>query len=185
MKKTLIILLTLVSLPVLSHAQQWSVGTNLLGYANMGTLNLEASASVARHLSVTASTDVNPWTFHPGDPDRQKQNRNQSYAAGVRWWPWYVYSGWWASAKLRYQEYNRGGWRGRATEEGDAFGASLGAGYTLMLRDNVNLELGAGFWGGRKVYTAYACPTCGRVTGEGGKWFLMPNDIMLSLVFVF
>lgn len=185
MKKILTAILLIIACPLLSSAQQWSVGTNLLGYANMGTLNLEASASVARHITVVTTAEVNPWTFHPGDQDRQKQNRSQSYAAGIRWWPWYVYSGWWMSAKLRYQEYNRGGWTSRATEEGDAFGASLGAGYTLMLRDNLNIEMGAGLWGGRKVYTAYACPSCGRITDHGSRWFIMPNDIMLSLVFIF
>lgn len=185
MKKTLLILLILAAFPLLSSAQQWSVGTNALGYANMGTLNLEASASVARHITVVTSAEVNPWTFHPGDPDRQKQNRSQSYAAGIRWWPWYVYSGWWASAKLRYSEYNRGGFLSRETEEGDAYGLGIGAGYTLMLRDNLNLEVGAGFWGGRKIYTTYECPHCGRITGGGKKWFMLPNDMLLSLVFVF
>ena len=184
MKKIYLILLLLVAVLQAASAQQWSVGTNLLEYANMGTLNIEASAAVARHLTGNASAQFNPWTFNKGAED-QKQNRSQSYAAGIRWWPWYVYSGWWASAKLRYSEYNRGGFLSRETEEGDAYGLSIGAGYTLMLRDNLNLEVGAGFWGGRKIYTTYECPHCGRITGNGKKWFMLPNDMLLSLVFVF
>ena len=183
--KRILITLALSAMPLLCTAQQWSVGTNALGYANAGTLNMEASASVARHVTVNADVSVNPWTFHKGDPEKQKQNRSQTYSAGVRWWPWYVYSGWWMSGKLRYQEYNRGGWRSRRAEEGDAWGASLGAGYTLMLRDNLNIEVGAGFWGGYKVYTTYRCPNCGKIEGQGQKWFAAPSDLMLSLIYVF
>ena len=185
MKKILLIVSLTLSASVLAGAQQWSVGTNLLGLANMGTLNMEASASVARHFTVNASMQANPWTFHAGDTDRQRQNRSQSYEAGIRWWPWYVYSGWWAGASARWQEYNRGGWRSRETEEGDAFGLDLRAGYTLMLRDNLNIEFGAGLWGGRKVYTVYECPHCGRITEDGKRWFVLPSDVMLSLVFIF
>lgn len=185
MKKFFLLLISLAATPLLSSAQQWSVGTNALGYANMGTLNMEASASVARHLSVNATVEVNPWTFNAGDPQRQKQNRSQSYAVGMRWWPWYVYSGWWAAGKLRYSEYNRGGFLSRSTEEGDAYGAGISAGYSLMLTDNLNLEAGAGFWGGYRTYTVYPCPTCGKVSGGGSKWFLAPSEALLSLVFIF
>lgn len=184
MKKIYLILLLLVAVLQAASAQQWSVGTNLLEYANMGTLNIEASAAVARHLTVNASAQFNPWTFNKGAED-QKQNRSQSYAAGIRWWPWYVYSGWWVSLKGRYEEYNRGGWKNPSTEEGDAWGGSLGVGYTLMIKDYLNLEFGAGVWGGRKTYTRYACPACGRITDHGKAWFIMPSELMASIVFVF
>lgn len=184
MKKIYLILLFLLVIRTAATAQQWSVGTNLLGYANMGTLNIEASAAVARHFTVNASAQVNPWTFGKGTED-QRQNRSQSYAAGVRWWPWYVYSGWWVSLKGRYEEYNRGGWRSPATEEGDAWGGSLGIGYTLMIKNYLNIEFGAGLWGGMKTYTQYACPACGKVTDQGKKWFIIPSDMMASIVFIF
>ena len=184
MKKILSFLIILLATGVAASAQQWSVGTNLLGYANMGTLNLEASAAVARHLTVVGSAQFNPWTFNKG-LENQKQNRSQSYGLGVRWWPWYVYSGWWMSFKGKYEEYNRGGWKSPVTEEGDAWGASLGLGYTLMLKDYLNLEFGAGLWGGRKSFTRYACPSCGRITEQGNGWFIMPSDVMVSIVFIF
>ena len=173
-------------LPQTIRAQQkWAVGTNVIDYVNMGTLNVEASLAVGKHITVNADAKVNPWTFHEGDRDNQRQNRSQTYSAGIRYWPWYAYSGWWISGKARYQEYNRGGFVSRDTEEGDAFGASLGFGYTMMLGHNVNLDFGVGVWGGRTVYTSYACPTCGRVTGQGAKWFVMPADIMAAFVFIF
>lgn len=186
MKRTVTAIIFLLAvLPLPGLAQQWSVGTNIAGIAELGTLNVEASASVSRRLTVTASAGVNPWTFNAGDPDAQKEARSQSYSAGVRWWPWHVYSGWWLDSRARYMEYNMGGFRGRETEEGDAVGASLGFGYTLMLLDNLNVEFGARLWGGRKVYTTYACPVCGRVTDSGAKWFAAPEDLVLSLVYIF
>lgn len=184
MKKIYLTAIILLLCSVRLSAQQWSVGTNLLGYANMGTLNVEASVAVARHITLVADAQLNPWTFARLS-ESQKQNRSQSYAAGIRWWPWYVYSGWWVSAKARYEEYNRGGWKGPLTQEGDAFGASLGLGYTLMIAETFNLEIGAGLWGGRKIYTTYACPACGSVVEKGRGWFISPADMMLSLVFIF
>ena len=41
-------------------AQQWSVGTNAVDWLNFGTLNVEASAAVAQHISVNASARYNP-----------------------------------------------------------------------------------------------------------------------------
>ena len=103
----------------------------------------------------------------------------------MRWWPWNVYSGWWLGAKGQFREYNWGGFGSRETEEGYAYGAGLSFGYTWMLHEHINLELGAGAWGGYKTYTVYSCPLCGRKVDEGSRWFVMPNEAILSLVFVF
>ena len=54
-----------------------------------------------------------------------------------------------------------------------------------MLHRNLNLEFGAAFWTGRADYTTYACPKCGRITGSGTKWFILPSSVMASLVWVF
>ena len=166
-------------------AQQWSVGTNAVDWLNFGTLNVEASAAVAQHISVNASARYNPWTFNANDQATQLQNREQTYRLGMRWWPWHIYSGWWIGTAAQYQEYNRGGILSRETEEGDAFGLSLSAGYTLMIHRFVNLEFGAGLWGGQKAYTTFACPSCGRIMDSGRKWFMMPNDLLVSVVFIF
>ena len=185
MKRLYLILISLfiaASLP--GSAQQWSVGVNALDAADMGTAGAEASVSVSRHVTVNASARLNPWTFSEGE-DGQRQRRHQTYAAGMRWWPWNVYSGWWMGAKAQWQEYNRGGFRSPETEEGDAWGAGLSAGYTWMLHEHVNLEAGLGAWGGYRTYTVYACPQCGRRVDEGSKWFMLPNEAILSLVFVF
>ena len=90
-----------------ANAQNVSVSTNAMDYANFGTLNLEASAAVARHWSVNAGVRYNPWTF--GEGSEAVQNRTRTVSAGFRWWPWNVYSGWWLGGRAQWEEYNRGG----------------------------------------------------------------------------
>lgn len=181
-RKTLITFIFL-SLPLLAGAQQFSLSTNTVDYANFGTVNAEASAAVARHFSVNAGVRYNPWSF--GKDDGRMQNKAITASAGFRWWPWNIYSGWWTGARAQWEQYNRGGIRSPETEEGDAYGAALSAGYSLMLHRNFNLDFGIGIWGGYKTYTVYRCPTCGKVMDEGGKLFVMPSDLLVSLMFTF
>lgn len=166
-------------------AQTFSISTDLLGYARLGTMNLDASYAVSRKWSVVAGVRYNPFTFHEGDPQRQFQSRQQSYSAGVRLWPWHTWSGWWFAGKFRYQEYNRGGIISRKTEEGDRFGAGLYAGYTHMLSSHFNLEFGLGLWTGLAIYRQYSCPVCGTTLSAGTKFFLLPDDVVISLAYVF
>lgn len=166
-------------------AQRASVSTNLLDYACLGTFNVEASYTLSRHWSITAGAKYNPFTFHEGDKDRQFQYRQQSYALGVRLWPWHSLSGWWFSTKARYQEYNSGGILSRQTEEGDRLGMGLYSGYTYMLSRHVNLEFGLGLWSGCAWYKRYSCPYCGLTVSQGRKWFILPDDVMVSLAYVF
>ena len=115
-----------------ARAEGFSVSTNILGYAWLGTMNAEASYAFARRWTVTGYVAFNPWTFNASDADRQFQSRQQTYAAGARFWPWHVYSGWWISGKAIYQEYNMGGIISRRTEEGDSAGAGFSASYCLV-----------------------------------------------------
>ena len=71
------------------------------------------------------------------------------------------------------------------TREGDRFGGGLYAGYAHMLAPHLNLEFGIGLWTGADVYKVYSCPGCGLTTDSGIKSFVLPDDIMLALVYVF
>lgn len=173
--------LFLVSLS--AEAQKVSVSTNAVDIANFGTLNAEVSVAVARHWSLNAGVRYNPWTF--GEGVDAKQNRTRTVSAGARWWPWNVYSGWWAGARAQWEEYNRGGLRSARTEEGDAYGLALSGGYSLMVHPNINIDFGLGLWGGYKKYTVYRCPTCGKIEEQGSKVFVMPSDVIVSLMFTF
>lgn len=185
MKHKIIITLLLIALPIFCSAQDWSVSTNAMDYVSLGTLNAEVSMATSRHISINASARINPWTFHKGDPSKQMQNRQQTYAVGIRYWPWHIYSGWWMSGMAQYQEYNRGGIISATTEEGDAYGLSIGAGYSLMLHEHWNLDFGLSLWGGQKTFVTYACPSCGKITEKGAKWFFLPNDLRVSIAYIF
>lgn len=177
----IILLFSLVSFS--AGAQRVSVSTNVVDYANFGTINAEVSVAAARHWSINAGVRYNPWTF--GEGAESVQNRTRTVSAGFRWWPWNVYSGWWVGGRAQWEEYNRGGIRTPETEEGDAWGAALSGGYSLMLHQNVNLDFGLGLWGGWKRYTVYRCPTCGKISEQGAKAFVMPSDAIVSLMFTF
>ena len=179
----------LVSVALLSGqlcmAQKFSVSTDVLGYADLCTFNVEGSYALSRHWSLVAGARYNPFTFRKGDPEKQFQNRQQSYSAGVRYWPWHVWSGWWFATKLRYQEYNTGGILSRTTKEGDRLGGGIYGGYTHMLTPHLNIEFGVGLWGGYESETRYSCPLCGRLLTFEKGLFIRPDDISISLVYVF
>lgn len=167
-----------------ANAQKWSVSTNALELANLGTLNMEASYAVSQHWSLNAGARYNPFTFASGR-DNQFQNRKRAVALGGRWWPWHVWSGWWMSAKLQGLEYNVGGILSDKTEEGDSVGAGFSAGYTYMINQHFNFEIGLGAWAGMKWYTVYSCPNCGTIVERGKRMFALPDDLILSLCYVF
>lgn len=183
LRMSLTVILLLVSAVV--QARKFSISTDILGYARLGTMNVDASYSLSRKLSVTAGVRYNPFTFRKGDPERQFQDRQISCSAGVRLWPWHALSGWWFAGKVRWQEYNRGGLVSEITEEGDRYGAGLYGGYTYMLSPHFNIEFGVGLWAGMADYRRYSCPVCGLTIEDGRKFFLLPDDVMISVAYVF
>lgn len=183
MRRTVIISI-LFCLSIHCSAQRWSVSTNLVEWAEFGTVNIDGSVAVARHWSLDTGWAYNPWTFREGSPD-QFQDRSLTASVGTRWWPWHVYAGWWVRGCAQYQVYNRGGLLSESSEEADAYGAGIGFGYALLLGERFNIDFGMGVWGGRKDYTVFRCTNCGRIMDQGSKWFVMPNDIMVSLTFIF
>lgn len=166
-----------------TRGQEFALSTNFLDYANFGTLNLQASYGFDRHWSVSAGVKYNPFSFRNGE--NETRNRQLSYSAGARFWPWHIYSGWWLSGGLRYQEYNSGGFSSVQTSEGDRFGGSLSGGYTYMLGQHFNIDFGFGLWAGYDVFTTYACQTCGKIIAEGGKYFVRPSEVTLALTYIF
>ena len=177
-------MIALLVLQIDAFGQKFAVGTNALDWIDMGTMNIEAGYAVSRHFTVVADAKYNPWTYNSGDKETQVERRQRTFSAGMRYWPWHVYSGWWIGAKGRYQEYNRGGVLGRETEEGDSYGGVLDFGYTLMLSKNFNLEFGGGVFTGGTKFKRYACPVCGRVTGSGEEFFILPADLSVSIVLI-
>lgn len=178
------LVLSLLLVPEWLSAQKFTISTNIIEYANLGTLNLDASYAFARRWSVNVGARYNPFSFKNSRED-DFHNKQQSYSVGVRFWPWHVCSGWWLGTKLRYQEYSTGGIISPITEEGDRWGAGVYAGYSYMLHRHVNIDFGVGLWGGGAKYSSYSCPRCGVTVDSGDKAFILPDDIMISLVYVF
>lgn len=185
MFRRIMISVLLACAAISAQAQKFSLSTNILDYACLGTVNLDASCSVSRRWSLTAGMRYNPFTYMKGNPEEQMQLRQQSYALGARVWPWHTMSGWWFAGKLRYQEYSFGGVWSDETEEGDRGGMGLYAGYTHMLSKHFNIEFGVGFWGGLDVYRRYSCPVCGLLMSTGKRLFVLPDDLMISIAYVF
>lgn len=65
------------------------------------------------------------------------------------------------------------------------FSGGIGAGYTHILSRDWNIEFGAGLWGGQTAYRTYRCTNCGSVVDQGRKFFILPDDLYVSLIFVF
>ena len=169
--KRLFLVATALLVGAVASAQRLSVATNMLDYADYGTLNVEGDLAVSRQWTLTANAKYNPFLYKEDTPEPLSA-RQRLYAAGVRFWPWHVF-------------YNRGGIRSAGTDEGDRYGAGLSAGFSYMLHPHLNVSVGAGVWGGYQRYTTYSCPVCGVTEGSGEKTFILPNDLSLSLSYVF
>ena len=152
-----------------------SLSTNLADYAAGGTLNIGAAYGVSRHWTVNAQGRYNPYATQ----------RQRTLAAGTRWWPWHMYSGWWMGAGLQWQEYAEEARSGPESSEGNRFGGSVSGGYSAMLGPHFNLDFGLGIWGGYSLYTTYACRTCGRRLDSGSSVFILPNELILGISYIF
>ena len=99
-----------------------ALSTDIVDWANLGTVNLEAGVGFSRHMSVTAGAKYNPWSFKTQKVGLQLYNKQTTAYAGLRYWPWYVFSGWWIGAQTQYTQYAETGiWR-HALDTGSAVG---------------------------------------------------------------
>lgn len=162
MKKILGITILAVLMSLNASAQKCAVGTNILDWANLVTVNATVDCPVARHLSLTGEVRWNGLDYK--DPKIEHaiyQNNKFEVAAGVRYWPWHVLSGFNLGGKLLYKEYANSGMYHSAFETGKRAGAALTAGYSIMLTKHLNLEIGIGGYAGYDFeYRVYDCPVC-------------------------
>lgn len=165
--------------------QHVSVSTNAVQWANFGTVNMNAGVSMARHLSVEAGFRYNPFTFHKSS-GLMMRNQQTTAFAGVRWWPWYVFSGWWISGRGQYSKFSDTGiWR-YALNEGSRVGAVLSCGYTWMVSRKINIEFGIGGWGGIYLnHNLYHCPSCMESRECSSGAFGTLDDLSVSVMYMF
>ena len=162
-----------------THKNQYSVGTNLLNWAYFGTANFEMNASISNHFSVFAGGKYNSLNFETKAYKEIFANQITGYA-GIKWWPWFVNTGWWIGLKGQYSDFSNAGIFTTYLREGKAAGAGLSGGYSFMLGTHFNLDLGLGVWGGAYLdYTDYEHPT------ENKKMFINIDNIQVSFTYLF
>ena len=113
------------------------------------------------------------------------QNRTGSVAAGFKYWPFFVYSGFYYGGRVQWSRYNSGGIFSPASEEGDALGLGVNFGYSLLLTKHLNIEFGIGLWFGGTSYRQYGTTACGKLLDHGIKAFAAPNDVQINLLYTF
>ena len=183
-KLVIIILLLPLFTTAQQHTPQVTVGTNLLGYANFITLNAEVSISITDRWNILIAGKYNPFTFNNGT-SQQIQNRVLSGNIGIRYWSWHINSGWFFGAKGIYGIYNQGGIISPQTEEGNSIALGVNAGYSLMISKHFNIEFAAGFAFGTRRYRHYEKPSLGRITEQGTKFYIAPDNLSIQLVYLF
>ena len=165
--------------------RSFALATNLLSWLNLGTINIEAQYEVARHWTVEGKIKYNPWTLNKNVVGQFQENQ-RGFAIGGRWWPWYSFAGWWIGADAQFKNYRTGGlpWF-KTPEEGTAVGASLGFGYSVLITKWFNLDFGISGWAGHKTFTNYEDSRFLTPTNKSSKWFVAPNELSVSAVFIF
>lgn len=184
--KVLLIIIAVLWLaaPFEARAQKVTIGTNALEWADFASANVEVGLGLSQHYSMEAGGECSPWKFKTSK-GYDIWHQRQTAFLGIRWWPWYVFSGWSVGAKVQYgRSSTTGVWRA-ALEECRSIGGGVSLRYTIMLSKHFNLDLGAGFWGGRHLkYTVYDCPRCMDVRESGPRCFIGLDDVRVSINFV-
>lgn len=190
------VVMSLLLFSGISDAQNLTFSTNALDWANFGTINGDATISLARRYSIGLHAAYNPWTFKFNGGQKWVYNRHRTFGVYGEWWPWYVNAGWALQFGAQYKEYAMGGipffkhdygerfGRIPLTEEGDAVGGGLAVKYSRLLSRNWSLEFSAGAWAGWKWYTRYRCPNCGRRLEQDDKFFVAPYNVAVRIVYV-
>ena len=180
-----------------SDNARWAASVNAVDLGWFFTPGLELQYSLSRHITLDAAAKYNNWTFNDSDAQKRNRQARKEFSVGVRYWPWYTYSGWWLGAEGQYQEYSTRPFDNiYQKEEGDAFGGAISGGYSLPVNAWFNIDFGLGFWLGSKSYRLYeadvACPTCGRRVDSDGisespskKFFFLPDEVKISAMFIF
>lgn len=183
--RTLTLFFCLAAFPVAASAQKVSVGTDAMQWANFCTLNAEFSVRVSQHFSMNFGGRYNPWNFHTRSGFLMHNQQTTGYL-GLRYWPGQAFSRWWVGFKVQYSDYSRTGvWR-HALEQGLRMGGGLSFGYTLKIHEHINLDFGAGVWGGTTLrYTLYECPVCMDVRETGTHVFADIDNVSVSVCYLF
>ena len=166
-----------------AKAQNYSLSTNVLGWATLGTVNAEAGMPVSKNFTVHLQGEYNPFHYDLGG--RRRQFKHLKVSAGTKYWPWFVHSGWFISGYADWFKYSTGGVFNKKSYEGNAWGVTIGGGYALILGKGLNLEMGLGAFAGVTDYTRFACIVCGEIEKKKKKVIVTPDNVLIQLTFLF
>lgn len=181
----IIIAVLLVANPRTADAQKVSVSTNMLTWANMGTANVDANVSVSKHFTLFAGAKYNPWEIRTKSQVTLMNQQITGYL-GAKYWPWHVYSGWWIGAKAQFQDFDQAGLWSQNLVSGKALGLGLSAGYSIMISEHINLDLGIGGWGGRVLnYVGYKDLGGIEAATKGSRNFVFLDNMIVAFAYIF
>ena len=165
---------------------EWSFRTNLLWDAACEP-NLGADVSVGRNVTVGISAGIKPWPrffFWDWDRNNSRHWRNFAIVPQVRWWPKYVYDGFFMGADFVYTHFNVGNVRfplglypavRNERQQGSFWGAGLFVGWSWWIARHWRIEIEAGAAGGLAAYDRFDCPHCGTRLGSAKQAAVIPK----------
>jgi len=163
--------------------RRWAISTNIIGYFDRGTLNVEAQYALSRHFTADVQARLNPWASNGKDSFMEQHTVAN---VGARYWPWYVYSGLWFRSSLIAANYCLGGiFSNETPERGNSYGLEAAAGYSIIVCPWFNIDFGLGLWGGYKDYRRYENIGMTDVKYQNNNAFIGMSEAALSLVFIF
>lgn len=172
-----ILLFTLLLWPTESKAQFYSIKTNLLEVAALGTINADFSMMVAPKWTVNLDMAYNPWTYS----DNLKF-KHWKFEPGARYWFWQTYTGSFISMYGIATRFN-GGINKRHDGYGLGAGATYGYAWAIAKRWNIEAEIGVGaLWNRRSVNE---CRTCGSVITPTKSYLSPSPKAGVSIVYLF
>lgn len=183
--KVIIVSAIFLCIPRVSHAQRWSISTNAMSWANLGTINVESGISVSKHFTVFAGAKYNPWKIRTKSQYVLINQQATGYV-GAKYWPWHVYSGWWIGAKAQFENFTQAGLFSEEMLTGNALGAGLSFGYSIMIAPKVNVDFGLGGWGGRALnYSKYTNHYDNELITSGARNFLFLENVIVAFTYIF
>lgn len=180
-----------LSLPIITHAQEVAVKTNLL-YAATTTPNLAVEWAPTHNLSIDLQGSYNGWHF--GKSERNRKIKHWLIQPELRFWVYEAFDGHFLGIHPFYMKYNASNihlplriWQDLQDHRFEGYGTGLGFsyGYQWYVGNHWNLEFEFGFGYAYLNYDRYECPPCGAYLNSEHKHYFGPTKLGVSLVYLF
>ena len=164
-----------------------AIKSNLL-YDATTTINLGAEFGLGKKTTFEIPINLNAW-----DMSDNKKFKHWMVQPEFRFWSCEVFNGFFWGMHGHAGQFNVGGLKlpfgafptlEDHRYEGYFYGAGLGLGYQWILGNRWNLELGIGAGYTRFEYDKYKCQQCGEKLKEGGRNYIGPDRVALSLIYI-